>query len=191
VEQCAAVKMYRYECGLCVRGDKAELIKWWDAVDILRSRVHGLIEGVELARKSQHPDAVWICSVAASRGIGKLRESLADEKPDGRTLFFLSRFEVGSDMLKEAAELGYAPAQALMALLEKEEPSGLAWAEKSVAQLDRNGLARLGEFLTKGVWGRVEKERGRAALLLAAELGQREAMLALWKEDAYPAGRRC
>jgi TPR repeat protein len=93
-------------------------------------------------------------------------------------------------MLKEAAELGYAPAQALMALLEKEEPSGLAWAEKSVAQLDRNGLARLGEFLTKGVWGRVEKERGRAALLLAAELGQREAMLALWKEDAYPASVR-
>jgi hypothetical protein len=187
VEQRAIVKMNQRASSA---GDKAELIKWWDAVDILRSRMHGLIEGVELARLSQHPDAVWLCSVAASRGTGRLREALEDEERDGRTLFFLSRFESGSDMVKKAAELGYAPAEALMALLEKEAPSGLAWAEAAAAQNDRNGLARLGEFLTKGAWGRMEKERGRAALQLAAELGQREAMLALWKDEAYPTNLR-
>jgi hypothetical protein len=174
--------------------DKAELIKWLDALRVIQSRAHSLIDGVELARKSTHPDAVWLCARVASRGLSELANALADEEPDARTLFFRARL-VGSaaecvDAMRKVAEMGYAHAQAVMAVLETGESEKRAWSELAAAQGSREGLLRLSYFLSKGVGGPMDKERGFAALQQAAELEEREAMHLLYRDFRHPKNLR-
>jgi hypothetical protein len=41
-----------------------ELIKWWDALDLLGLRCEGdAEEGMRMARECQHPDAQWLVSL--------------------------------------------------------------------------------------------------------------------------------
>jgi hypothetical protein len=183
------------ERGSLSQVDKAELIKWWDALRVIQSRAHSLIDGIQLAQKSKHPDALWLCSLVGSRGLSELASALADEEPDARTLFFRARFEGSAagyvDAMRKVARMGYAHAQALMAALETGDPEKRAWAELAAAQgSSRDGLLRLSYLLSKGIGGPMDKKRGFAALQQAVELWDREAMRMLWSDHRNPENPR-
>jgi hypothetical protein len=72
-------------------------------------------------------------------------------------------------LIRKAAEMGYAPAQAWLSTICGTLREKLAWAEKAAAQGDRDGLFMLGFALLSGS----DADRARALRLFAdaAELG--------------------
>ncbi len=77
-------------------------------------------------------------------------------------------------LLRRAAEMGYAPAQAKLAchLFRDSVQEGLEWARKSAAQGDRTGLWLLGERLHKGEGCAQDPVKALALFKQAAELGR-------------------
>ncbi len=162
--------------------DKAELIKWWDALYVA---LEDFPRGLHMARKCQHPDAQWLCALFP---VGydeefndvelevSMREEvvavLEAEGDDPRSLFLLV-FNCHCDgmvKLQKAAELGYAPAQAELSFMAVDVAEMLAWAEKAVAQGDRVGMTRLGECLLKDLSCEENKVRAVELLKEAAQL---------------------
>jgi TPR repeat protein len=163
-----------------VAEDKAELIKWWDAIDMLSSS-GGVEKGLNAARECKHPDAQWLASLfppgveVSQRGMA---EVLLEQGEDPRALY-LARELIGGatteDGLARAAKMDYAPAQAAMALKTEDEAS-FAWAQKSASAGDRRGLFRLGQCWYNGRG--CAKDTAKAMLLYreAAERGNVGAM---------------
>jgi hypothetical protein len=131
--------------------DKAEEIKWWNALAMLLwSGIVDTERELDLIRQSQHPDALWLSAllpagVAVSRG--SMYQVMLEQLDDPRGLFFVSCFGTppSQEWLLRAAEMGYAPAQMFAALRSTGDPAAcFQWAAKSSAQGYRKALGLLG-----------------------------------------------
>jgi hypothetical protein len=127
-----------------------EEVKWWDALDAFGAPFYSCKDALRLARLSRHPDAVWLCSLfppgasLVREDMKRVLEALGGDDP--RVMFLVSYLEplsVRRDselaLLRRAAELGYAPAQALLSVCCRSEDERMAWAEAAASQGDRNG----------------------------------------------------
>jgi hypothetical protein len=99
--------------------DRAEEIKWWDALDDLPN-VEGVEGALQMARESRHPDARWLESLfpAGERvSKGRMHEVMLEHNDDARAIFISYALVDEGDAdgaLWRAAEMGYAPAQAML-----------------------------------------------------------------------------
>jgi hypothetical protein len=166
--------------------DRAEKIKWWDALDVICGVREGGVEaGLQMARSCQHPDAQWLVALfPAGRAAvtpQHLREVMLEQGEDPRAMFLnwcVARNIDGDEyvpddgVLFRAAEMGYAPAQALRSTF---PGMSSCWAQRSADQCDRSGLYQLAQCL---IYGRdCERDRRKAIELFraAAELNCAEA----------------
>jgi TPR repeat protein len=157
------------------KAERAELIKWWDALDLLFTHSERDTEGIQMARECQHPDAQWLASLFPPDENVK-REHLLSvmlaQGNDPRALYIA--WKVGNrrteELLLRAAEMGYAPAQAgLVHFMLHDGESAFRWAERSAAQLDREGLFRLARCLHRGMG--CPRDKLRAVKLLVGARG--------------------
>jgi hypothetical protein len=163
-----------------VIADRAEQIKWWNVIDTMAGRLGDAdaVKGLRMARECRHPDAQWLVSLFPA-GVPVTPERVLAvmllQKDD--PLAMLLAHEVGlvvdeefkyGALLMRAAEMGYAPAQAQVAMRKQDS---FQWAERAAAQGDRHGMYQLAYHLYHGVG--CEKDRGRALKLVreGAELG--------------------
>jgi hypothetical protein len=152
--------------------DTVELIKWWDVLDKLEKR-KGRVRvdaALAMARECQHPDAQWLASlfpVGVSVTDYQLRRVMREQGEDVRAFFVASR--VGDQLLLErAAEMGYPPAQAVMAMGTHRRE--LEWAEKAACAGNRVGLFLLGRFFNHGIDCTRDVPRATALFKAAADL---------------------
>jgi TPR repeat protein len=166
--------------------ERGDLIKWWDVLDEL-VKVSGspdIAGELEMARDCRHPDAQWLAALFPAGvpvSAAEARETLKQHGDDPRALCISCFLDEGfsddaREQLRRAAELGYAPAQAVMSALTGEDEA-LMWATKSSSQGDRSGYMQLGTCfeLAQGC----ERDMGKAIEMFkrAAELGHAEAQL--------------
>jgi hypothetical protein len=162
--------------------DRAELIKWWDAVSVMVGlwTTQDVGAGLQMARECQHPDARWLVSLfPAGETVTKERaaEVLLALEDDPRAMMLASEFGgrvPGLDLVARAAEMGYALAQGRMSSREqgpRNYRAVLSWAQKASLQMDRFGIYQLGICYKYG-YG-CQRDQGRALELFkeAAELG--------------------
>jgi hypothetical protein len=160
--------------------ERAEEIKWWNALDLIKESSgysDKLNPGIQLARECRHPDAQWLVSLLPA-GVevtsACLRNVLMGQTQDARALHLL--FATGSAFggLRRAAEMGYAPAQALLAksvvpiLVE----DAFSFAEKASSQGHRDGHMLLGQCYLSGRGCAKDRLRAIALFKEAAELDQ-------------------
>jgi hypothetical protein len=164
--------------GAVVLVERSEQVKWWDALDELGKswNVANVEKGLQLARECRHADAQWLASlfppgeaVAPDRMIAVL---LA-QGDDPRALFIAS--QVGSlydnVRLKRAAEMGYAPAQAVLSTSMPDDDQAFLLAERAVAQGDRSALNSLAWMTSRGRGCTKNVAKGIELFRQAAELG--------------------
>jgi hypothetical protein len=131
--------------------DRAELIEWQDALDVLvLSGDLALARGIRLVRQCQHPDAQWLASLfpgdedVAQEHMWEVLRKLND---DPRAMFVAWRVGTAEEddwddgLLDRSAERGYAPAQAAVARACLND----VWAQFAAAQQERSALYMLGK----------------------------------------------
>ncbi len=151
--------------------DKAEQIKWDDALDsiVAQCQVSGpdFPKAARLLIECRHPDAQWLRSLfpvggpVTTRTVLRAMEAQGD---DPRALFIrchlidYNDYEQHEELMRRAAELGYPRAQVARGRRVMEPGSQrydlaqrFAWTEKAAAQGDRLGLQSLGHLLWHGV----------------------------------------
>jgi hypothetical protein len=175
------------------RNDKAELIKWWDALDTITgqgSMKQDIAKGLQMARECQHEDARWLASLFPG-GAQATKNVLLAQGDDPRAMLlasFVGDGEMEVLLLRRAAKMGYAPAQAIVARRAGfQNEKRFVWAEKAAAQGDRTGLFQLGTCFSAGRG--CDQDRRRAMMLVkeAAELGHSEALYS-YGRDAFEDG---
>jgi hypothetical protein len=169
-----------------MKTDKAERIKWWDALDVI-TRHGGRHEDVEkalqMARECHHEDARWLVSLFDAAASDDEDHDVFQAHADDPRAMYL-KHQTGlceGSLLHRAAEAGYAPAQSAVATMYHQfrygggDTTGFGWATKAAAQGDRLGLCLLAQCNAEGVG--CDKDIGKAVQLFreAAELGQAEA----------------
>jgi hypothetical protein len=160
--------------------DNAELIKWWDAHDMLLFGGHTpafLESGLEMARKCRHPDAQWLAALfppGTAVTMELMREVMLKQGEDARALFLAWRFGAGSDvhddLLQRSAEMGYAPAQVIVAGRAENPSDGVKLAERACDSGYRVALSHMGLFLFEGWHCSKDTKRGLELLQRAIEL---------------------
>jgi hypothetical protein len=154
-----------------------ELIKWWDALDLLTGTLATpqVEKALQLARECQHPDAQWLAAlfpvgvVATGESVAQVMLEQGVNDPRAAYLAWkLSRLGPYENVLR-AAERGYTPAQAELA----SNASGadqLVWAQRAAAGGDRRGMFWLGMCYRRGVGCEKDEAKAREVLRAAAEL---------------------
>jgi hypothetical protein len=135
--------------------DKADLIKWWDALDAITGKFvdQDIAQGLQLARSCAHPDAQWLSSLFPEGDVEvttwDVYGTMKAQGRDPRALHvgaLVSAFELD---VNEPASLGYAPAEAAMsfaAARSGRKAEALMWANKANAQgVSRHGMFCLAE----------------------------------------------
>jgi hypothetical protein len=160
---------------------RAECIRWWDALDALPNK-EDVECGLQLARASLHPDALWLASQFPA-GTEVTRQQMAaamiEQGDDPRALYIAWRLVERSEenLLLRSAERGYAPAQAKMSAMTSGDES-YEWAERAAASGDGEGLFRLGQSCHYGRGCCVDTDRATSLYRSAAELGLPAAQVA-------------
>ncbi len=157
---------------------QADLIKWWDAMDMLLGTEHGrrnFAEGLRMARECEHEDAKWLCRlIPAEKPIltkEEMKHIFVAQGEERRALFFAAMVFVDDEMLlQRSAELDYHPAQAMFAA-RCQGCVRVEWAGKAAAQKDRIGLYELGKCYFEGDGCIKNETRALHLLKEAAELG--------------------
>jgi hypothetical protein len=158
--------------------DRAELIKWMRALDMMDSRTDRHIErALQMARECRHPDAQWLMALLPDPGVGATRQQMVDlleahgDDPRASHLAWkIGYMTVNSHApLRRAAEMGYAPAEADMWKITTGEER-FAWCQRAAANGNRHGLYLLACSLRQG--NLCEKDEARAMELFkeSAEL---------------------
>jgi TPR repeat protein len=163
--------------------DKAELIKWFDALDALCETLVVKNTGLEKARRCRlHPDALWVCALFHADAVGSrvdIARVMDTQGDDPRALFIRGCLTASSSLQLRAAELGYAPAEAMVAQKCRDQER-LEWARKASAKGDRTGLMLLGDCFFIGTGGcAVDKGAAMALFRQAADLEKPQAFLRL------------
>jgi hypothetical protein len=157
--------------------DRADWIKWWDALDVLLGEwvgVPDIARGLQMARACRHPDAQWLASLFRPGAVvtqDRLVAVMLEQGSDPRALFLLSKLEGDSELAERAAEMGFPPAQALMSLRAADDETALSWARKAAGQGDRSGLFQLGRRLHFGMACAADSWKGLDLCWEAALLG--------------------
>jgi hypothetical protein len=133
--------------------DRADLIKWYDALDALTLLVvpRHIVTGLQMARECQHPDAMWLASLfppGVEATQQRMREVMLQQGSDPRASYFVWTFGERDEgvLLSRAAQRGYAPAQVALAAVTKVEAERLPLHKKAAGQNDRNALFHLGRL---------------------------------------------
>ncbi len=157
--------------------DRTEQIKWADALEVFTGfqfPKRDVLQGLQLARECQHPDALWVCALFPDLDAIVTAEQvlrvLEEQNEDRRALFIRSHINGDFKLLRRAAELGYAPAQAVWSRWCGTSEQ-LAWAERAALQGDRNGLFELGSYLWSGEGCDIDCVRALGYWKEAVELG--------------------
>jgi hypothetical protein len=125
--------------------DNAELIKWWDPIEALFDckPTDDPPLGLQLARHDR--DAQWLASLfPAEAHVDQegMRSVLGKHGDDARAVFLswvLSDDDGVHELLARASEMGYAPAQARMAMWTKKGDS-FELPQRAAASGDRDGM---------------------------------------------------
>jgi hypothetical protein len=100
------------------------MIKWYDALDSLTDMWgrRDVVKGLQMARECQHPDAVWLASLfpaAAEVTQQRMCDLMLQQGEDSRALWLTwasgARRRDDVELLRRAAERGYAPAELSLA----------------------------------------------------------------------------
>ncbi len=156
---------------------KCDLIRWWDALDKLTGREdvrRETTKGLLLAQQSRHPDAQWLCSLFPGKTTltkKKVLRAMEACGQDARALFIRGQICGDAELLRQAAELGFAPAQAEWAGACGSREGAFRWSERAAAHGDRAGKLGLGLCLQHGVGCERDPARAAALCVEAAELG--------------------
>jgi hypothetical protein len=164
--------------------DRAEQIKWWDAVDLIVGK-YGLVDtmrAVEMARECRHPDAQWLASlfpVGESVGVWGMLRVLGELTDDARAVFLHGRLMHDLDTIRRAAAMGSTPAEAYLAgvlhfNLGAEEECFLR-AELAASRGDRCGLFELAHCFLAGRGCAADKARAITLFRDSAALGHAQA----------------
>jgi hypothetical protein len=139
--------------GGAVAVDKAELIKWYDALDTLTGTLgpQDVEKGLQMACECQHPDAVWLASLfpaGAEVTQERVREVMLQQGDDPRAMWIAWRAGGLNDkaLLSRAAERGFARAQVDLAHRTDDDAESLRMPELAVDQEDREALYKLGDM---------------------------------------------
>jgi TPR repeat protein len=179
----AAISLHRQRSAQ----DLQQLLAWYKVRDTLFGH-NGVLQNVtkalQLASVSQHPDAVWLTKLFATRSVGTKEEArevfLQCDENDAKALCFAGVLGDADDELRHAADLGDALAQAKVASAwnsRGEECVDLA--EKAAAQGERDGFFWLGCCYRWGHGCERDEARTKENYLIAAELGDVAAMVRL------------
>jgi hypothetical protein len=160
-------------------------IKWWDAMDLiggvpLIGAKRDPIAGLELARQSGHPDAVWLSSVMA--GVANAAEFdavLAKNLDRAAACLLMGVRSSDKDLVLRAALAGLPAAQASMWTFAATSQEKGAWVQQAAAGGDRAGMFLLAEELFVGTTGPRDKTRAMALYREAAALGHAAALCRL------------
>jgi hypothetical protein len=154
--------------------DRAEQIKWWDALDELRDQgTLGVDRALQMVRRCRHPDAQWLAALVPRCAT---RESLCEvmrkQGVDPRALFLAwsSTWERTHGQLVRVAAMGYAPALAQLAEMSEGHVAYDA-AAQSAALGDRRGLFSLGLCYERGIGCEHNLNKATELYREAAELG--------------------
>jgi hypothetical protein len=126
-----------------------KLRAWYEIRDRLlgeNQKQQDVRKAVELAAVCEHPDAVWLTSLFAGRGV-RTPEAAAEVfvgSNDRRAVCFAAVLSQEDDInaqIRRSAEMGYAFAQSREAQVWRDVNDALAfsWSEKSAAQGERDG----------------------------------------------------
>jgi hypothetical protein len=161
--------------------DKAELIKWWDALDVLDQDERDVEKALRMARECRHPDAVWLASLFPSGAAvtrQRMREVMREQGGDARALHLAWRLNVdrveAPDLLERAAATGYAPAQADLSS-DLRGARAFELAQLAAAQGSRRGMCELARCFRYGMGCAKDDSRATELFLAAAELGDASA----------------
>jgi hypothetical protein len=171
-----------------------EQIKWWDVTDALaevaQKGQERLEEALLLLRDCQHPDAQWLAALFPA-DVEVTREGMLDalrqHGEDARALYvtFLLDADRTGVLLREAAEMGYAPAQAQLSnFITVDEQESFLWAEASGEAGDRDGLFQLGFCYLSGVGCTKDVDTAIELFHEAAQLGSAAAQF-FYGETAF------
>jgi hypothetical protein len=158
--------------------ERAELIKWWDVVDLILGApfvASNIDAGVRFARECTHEDARWLAALFPDGPVVErdvFLETLRALPDDRRALFFVASVVFSASvgdfaMLQRAAEMDYAPAQAALAEARAlfSPQQCLDWAERSAAQQCRSGMYALARMCASTNLARSKQLMREAALL--------------------------
>jgi hypothetical protein len=166
------------------RGEEAELVKWWDALERIlghdKKHYKHAHTFVLMARDCQHPDAVWLASLFPQVRISLqcMAATMAAQGDDPRALLIWAPFggAGGEAAVLRSAQMGYAVAQGQMAHTCSNEHERFQWASKAAAQGDRVGIFELGECFRKGRGCTRDLVRAAECIAEAARLGHDKAL---------------
>ncbi len=158
--------------------NRAELLKWWDALDTITGQIRSpdVALGLEMARLCEDEDAQWLASLFPAGTVvtpESLQEAMLAQGEDPRAIYIASRTGGLTDyeMLRQAAELGYAPAQAKLAMsLDETDWDIFEWAQKAAVQGNRLGFLAQGDLLMRGWYCHKDPAQALASWKKAAEL---------------------
>jgi hypothetical protein len=186
---------------------KAEQIKWWDIIDLIKHHnLESLVETTSAWFPREHGEGRWLyeCLFATEESVTLelLRERMLVQEDDPRAMFVAAfawdpetvvdgdewedRYDNGTAMLLTAAEMGYAPAQAAMTFRDEVEPEeSFAWAQKAAGLGDRHGLSMLARSYEEG-YG-CEKDVNKA-MQLYSQAAEVEDQVGLFKHGNFSFG---
>jgi hypothetical protein len=174
--------------------DVSEQIKWWNILDLIRDR--NFEAALDHLIFCQHPDCQWFLSVLLTspgeRGwtADEVKQLMLERGDDPRALFIAAfayklpgdaagveeddeddNFVEGTERLRIAAEMGYAPAQSSLLLrLADDEQQWFALAQSAAAQDDRYGLHLLSLCYRHGYGCAVDEKKAIELEVRGAEL---------------------
>jgi hypothetical protein len=151
---------------------RVDLLKWWNALDILLQEPE---DALRMARESQHPDARWLVSLLPTDSAvthASLREVVLKQGDDPRGMYiaWLVGDRSSRELLTRAAEKGYAPALAVLSMLEHDKERAFELARRAADQGDRDGLYMLGICFEEGDGCDVDRKKAIESYRRAAEL---------------------
>jgi TPR repeat protein len=163
------------------------LLEWYKIRDTLfgHNKVSQNIPfALELASSCQHPDACWLTDVCAGKDVNTVEDAervfSALGQNDARALCFMwfcRDADANEDLasLRYSAELGFAFAQALMALKTVGEEK-FTFAQLAAAQGERDGFAILGYCFRFGEGCEKDLDKAKENVLCASHMGDVYAM---------------
>ncbi len=162
-------------------------LEWYKIRDTLLGHNYvkqDINKAIDLAAVCKHPDAVWLTKVFLGRHVKDstiARNILLEFKSDPRALCLVAtivHFHLDQTVdLRRAADLGDAYAQSIAGIRSGPGEGRLRWAQKSVAQGERNGFYLLGICYQFGDGCEEDMEKAKHNYQIAAELGNVLAMI--------------
>jgi hypothetical protein len=161
--------------------DLQQVLAWYKIRDTLFGQNNcgqDIKKALELASVCEHPNAVWLTTLFAGRAVASCevaRQVFLGCENDPRALCFAGVVGDPFDEVRRAAGLGDAFAQSWMAW-RTVGGEGFRWGEKSAAQGERDAFYYLGHCRLYGLECVKDLERAKENFLVAAELGNVDAM---------------